>query len=390
MRHNLKTEVIYLDHHSTTPTDPRVVHAMMSFWTENPANPSNPFHPLGRRALEAVETAREQVASLIGARPSEIVFTSGATESNNLAILGTALAHSGNKRRIITCAIEHKSVLEPCRWLAENGFDVVILPVDCLGHVDLSLLEDSVDSSTLLVSIQLANNEIGTIQHLEQIAPIVRRSGAMLHCDGAQAVGKIPVNVDDLYLDMLSVSAHKLYGPKGVGALYVRNGVKRRELLPRFFGGGQEWSLRPGTLNVPGIVGFGEACRICSQEMLEETQFVRKLRDRLEMLLIERIPRLRRNGDLSHRLPNNSNITFADVEADALLFNLPDVVLSTSSACSAGAMEPSHVLQAVGLSREAAYRTVRFGIGRFNSEQEIERVAIRIVEAVQHLSGLGV
>ena len=388
MRPHLKPDVIYLDHHSSTPLDPRVVQAMMPYWTDNPANPSNPYHLLGRRATEAVETAREQVATLVGARRTEIVFTSGATESNNLAILGTALSHTGNRRRIVTCAIEHKSVLEPCTWLAERGFEVVVLPVDRRGHVHLSALEQSVDDNTLIVSIQLANNEIGTIQHMEQIAAIVHQRGALLHCDGAQAVGKVSVNVEDLCLDMLSISAHKMYGPKGIGALYIRGGAKQAGLQPLAFGGGQEWSLRPGTLNVPAIVGFGEACRICREEMVEESQRVSRLRDRLEQLLLERIPRLQRNGDLLHRLPNNSSLTFPGVEADALLLNLPDIALSTGSACAAGTLEPSHVLLSIGLNRKEGYRTVRVGVGRFNTEQEIERVAARIVEVVHHLSDL--
>lgn len=388
MRSDMNTEIIYLDHHSSTPVDLRVLQAMMPFWTENAANPSNPYHPLGRKAADAVQTAREQVASLIGARRTEIVFTSGATESNNIAILGTALAHASSRKRIVTCAIEHKSVLEPCRWLAERGFEVVVLPVDRLGHVHLSVLEQAVDENTLLVSIQLANNEIGTIQRMEIISRIVHEHGALLHCDGAQAVGKIPVNVEHLYLDMLSISAHKLYGPKGIGALYVRGGAKRARLQPLVLGGGQEWGLRPGTLNVPAIVGFGEACRICCEEMSEETARVSRLRDHLEQLLKERIPSVQYNGDPSLRLPNNSSLTFPDVEADALLLNLPDVALSTGSACTAGTLEPSHVLQAIGLSREQAYRTVRVGVGRFNTEQEIERAAARIVEAFHQLSTL--
>lgn len=384
----MNTGVIYLDHHSSTPVDPRVVQAMMPFWTENAANPSNPYHPLGRRAADAVETAREQVATLIGAKRTEIVFTCGATESNNIAILGTSMAYTGNRRRIVTCAIEHKSVLEPCRWLAERGYEVIILPVDNLGHVQLSALEQAVDENTLLVSIQLANNEIGTIQRMEVISRLVHERGALLHCDGAQAVGKIPVNVEHLYLDMLSISAHKLYGPKGAGALYVRGGARRARLQPLTFGGGQEWSLRPGTLNVPAIVGFGEACRICHEQMSEEATRVGKLRDRLEQLLKERIPSLQYNGDLSLRLPNNSSLTFPDVEADALLLNLPDVALSTGSACTAGTLEPSHVLQAIGLSREQAYRTVRVGVGRFNTEQEIERAAARIVEVFHRVGAM--
>lgn len=384
----MKGEVIYFDHHSSTPVDPRVVEAMVPYWTENPANPANPYHPLGRKAAEAVETAREQIATLIGARRNEILFTSGATESNNLAILGVALSHTGNRRRIVTCPIEHKSVLEPCRWLAERGFEVVILPVDRVGHVDISAVEQFVDDSTLLVSIQLANNEIGTIQHMDKIASIVRERGALVHCDGAQAVGKIPVNVDHLSVDMLSISAHKLYGPKGIGALYVRGGIERAPLQPLAFGGGQEWNLRPGTLNVPAIVGFGEACRICAQEMMEDAQNVSRLRDRLEELLLEEIPNLQRNGDLEHRLPNNSSLTFPDVEADALLLNLPEMAMSIGSACTAGAMAPSYVLQAIGMNREAAYRTVRIGLGRFNTELEIHHAAALIIATVEKLRSI--
>lgn len=384
----MKPTMIYLDHHSSTPTDPRVVQAMMPYWTDNPANPSNPYHPLGRKAAEAVENAREQVATLIGARSSEIVFTTGATESNNMALLGTAMAHTGHRRRIVTCAVEHRSVLQPCRWLAERGFEVIILPVDRLGHVDLAVLERSVDHNTLLVSIQLANNEIGTIQRTEQISKIVHEQGALFHCDGAQAVGKVPVDVDQLSIDMLSLSAHKMHGPKGIGALYVRGGAKRGRVQPLMFGGGQEWGLRPGTLNVSAIVGFGEACKICREEMDEEAWRVGRLRDRLEQLLLDRLPGVRRNGDLSCRLPNNSSLTLPYIEADALLLNLPDVALSTGSACTAGALEPSHVLQAIGLSREDAYRTVRVGLGRFNTEEEIEYAAGRIVEVVHHLGDL--
>jgi cysteine desulfurase len=384
----MKPTMIYLDHHSSTPTDPRVVQAMMPYWTDNPANPSNPYHPLGRKAAEAVENAREQVATLIGARSSEIVFTTGATESNNMALLGTAMAHTGHRRRIVTCAVEHRSVLQPCRWLAEQGFEVIILPVDRLGHVDLAVLERSVDHNTLLVSIQLANNEIGTIQRTEQISKIVHEQGALFHCDGAQAVGKVPVDVDQLSIDMLSLSAHKMHGPKGIGALYVRGGAKRGRVQPLMFGGGQEWGLRPGTLNVSAIVGFGEACKICREEMDEEARRVGRLRDRLEQLLLERLPGVQRNGDLSCRLPNNSSLTLPYIEADALLLNLPDVALSTGSACTAGALEPSHVLQAIGLSREDAYRTVRVGLGRFNTEEEIEYAAGRIVEVVHHLGDL--
>jgi len=387
MHANMKQRVVYLDHHSSTPVDPRVVQAMMPYLTENPANPSNPYHPLGRRAAEAVEDAREQVAALIGARRNEVIFTSGATESNNIAIFGLAVASSHRRRKIITCAIEHKSVLEPCRRLHEQGFEVVIVSVDGKGHVDLNALERALDDSTLLVSIQLANNEIGTIQRTPQISEIVHHWGAIMHCDGAQAVGKIPVHVDAMGIDMLSFSAHKLHGPKGIGALFVRGGLKAA-LKPLIWGGGQEGGIRAGTLNVPAIVGFGVACQICQQQMGEESDHLRFLRDTLETLLMQRIPSLQRNGDLSQRLPNNSSLTFADVEADALLLNLPDVALSTGSACTSGTIEPSHVLQAIGLSRETAYRTVRIGLGRFNTMDDITYAANRITAAAQTLGAV--
>jgi cysteine desulfurase len=387
MRINMKQRFVYMDHHSSTPVDPRVVQAMMPYFTDNPANPSNPYHLLGRRAADAVEDAREQVAALIGARRSEVIFTSGATESNNIAILGVAMASAHSRRKVITCAIEHKSVLQPCRRLREQGFEVVILPVDKQGHVNLDALRQSLDDTTLLVSIQLANNEIGTIQRIPQISEMVHHWGAIMHCDGAQAVGKIPVRVDELGIDMLSFSAHKLHGPKGIGALFV-GGRLKAVLTPLAWGGGQESGIRPGTLNVPAIVGFGAACQICQQEMGEEAERLRSLRDTLETLLIEMLPSLQRNGDLSQRLPNNSSLTFADVEADALLLNLPDVALSTGSACTSGAIEPSPVLQAIGLSREAAYRTVRVGLGRFNTMDDVTYAANRIVEAARSLGAI--
>lgn len=360
---------IYLDYHATTPCDPRVVEAMLPYLTELFANPSSP-HRMGRRAAQAIETAREQVAQLIGAEPEEIIFTSGATESNNLAILGTARAYSGNRRKIICSAIEHKSVLEPVQQLACEGYEPYILPVDSVGRVRLDIAETVIDERTLLVSVQVANQEIGTIQPVRELAEMARRVGALLHCDAAQAVGKIPLDVQALGVDMLSISGHKMYAPKGVGALYRRRG--RPKPAPLMYGGGQEAGLRSGTLNTPGIVGLGVACVISQQEMPQESARLRQLRDRLEQRLLQAIPNLQRNGDLSNRLPHNCSLTFPSGDAELLLAHLPLLAISTTSACNAGAIEPSHVLLAIGLSREEASRTLRIGLGRFTTEEDVE------------------
>lgn len=375
---------IYFDYHATTPCDPRVVEAMLPYFTQEFGNPSSGLHRLGRRAARAVDTAREQVAALIGATPDEIVFTSGATESNNLVIHG--LAHQrAERRRIVTTAIEHKAVREPCRALEAQGFDVVVLPVGRDGTVDLQAAEEAISHDTLLVSVQLANNEIGTIQPLRAIAELAEKRGALVHTDAAQAVGKIPVDIDALGVDFLSISGHKLYGPKGIGALFVKSGLRRR-LVPLVQGGGQEADLRPGTLNVPGIVGLGEACAVCANEMHDEAMRVASLRDRLETHLTTAIPGLQINGNFANRLPGNSSLTFPAVEADALIANLPGLALSTGSACTSGAIEPSHVLTAIGLSREAADATVRIGLGRFTTSEEIAAAARMIPEAWMRLA----
>lgn len=360
---------IYLDYHATTPCDPRVVEAMLPYLTDLFANPSSP-HRMGRRAAQAIETAREQAAQLIGAEPEEVVFTSGATESNNLAILGTARAYSGNRRKVICSAIEHKSVLEPVMHLAHEGYEPHILPVDSAGRVRLDIAENLIDERTLLVSVQVANQEIGTIQPIRELVEIAHRAGALLHCDAAQAVGKIPLDVQALDVDMLSLSGHKMYAPKGVGALYRRRGSLKP--APLLYGGGQEVGLRSGTYNTPAIVGLGVACKICQQEMPQEAARLQLLRDRLEQRLLRAIPNLQRNGDLSNRLPHNSSLTFPSGDAELLLAQLPLLAVSTTSACSAGAIEPSQVLLAIGLSREEAYRTLRIGLGRFTTEQDIE------------------
>jgi cysteine desulfurase len=381
--------VIYLDYHATTPCDPRVVAAMLSYFDKIFGNPASSLHVAGRAAATAVEKARQQVAELIGARPEEIVFTSGATESNNLAIFGVARAMVGGvRRKIVTTPIEHKSVLEPCAALTRQGFDLVMLPVDGTGTVDVGAAEQLIDGHTLLVSVQAANNEIGTIQPIIALAQLARRVGAVMHCDAAQAAGKIPLAVEEWGVDLLSISGHKLYGPKGVGALYVRGGRGRVALAPLLLGGGQEDGLRAGTANVPAIVGFGEACALCQVEMAQDARRVGALRDELERRLRRGIPDLRINGNLVNRLPGNSSLTFPGIEADALILNLPQLALSTGSACHSGALEPSYVLTAIGLSRELASSTVRVGLGRFTTEDEIHMASSLIINACERLASL--
>ena len=377
--------LIYLDHHATTPCDPRVVEAMLPFFTQHFGNASS-THEAGREAADAVEAARSQVAQLLGARSKEIVFTSGATESNNLAILGLARAFGSKRRRIVTTPVEHKAVLGPCRELEKEDFDLVVLPVDRTGIVDLAAAE-AINQSTLLVSIQAANHEIGTIQPVREIAALAHAQGAFVHCDAAQAVGKTPLDVNEWGVDLLSLSAHKMYGPKGIGALYVRGG-RRLGLAPLAFGGGQENELRPGTLNVPAIVGLGEACRLCCEGMEAEAARLSQLRDNFEAQLLAAIPNLKRNGDLQNRLPHNSSLTFPGIEADALLANLTSLALSTGSACTSGAIEPSQVLSAISLPRNEAYSTVRVGLGRGTTGEEVEVAAKKIATAFERLRDL--
>ncbi|MEJ5315288.1 MULTISPECIES: cysteine desulfurase family protein [Anaerolinea] len=372
---------IYLDYNATTPCDPRVVHAMLPYFTEIYGNPANGLHILGRKAARAIETAREQVAALLGSLGGEIFFTSGATESNHLAILGASEYAPSTRRKIITCAIEHKSVLAPCNRLRENGFDVIILPVDENGLVRLTDLENFLDENTFLVSIQAANNEIGTIQPIAEITALAHRYGALVHTDAAQAVGKIPVNVETLGIDLLSLSAHKLYGPKGIGALYVRGGKRKIALRPLLEGGGQENGLRAGTSNVPGIVGLGAACEIIAAEIGNESTRIQHLRDELEENLLAKIPNLRINARFAPRLPNTSNLTFNE-EADALLLRLPCLMMSTGSACNTGAPEPSHVLQAIGLTRQQASSSIRISLGRMTKEEDIQVITEQIFSAI--------
>ena len=380
-------QAVYLDYNATTPCDPAVVAAMLPYFAEIYGNPANGFHLLGRAANRAVEEARERVAALINARAEEVMFTAGATESNNLAILGLARAASGSDRhRVVTSAIEHKAVLLPCQELQREGFEVVVLPAEANGLISVVAAQEAIDHQTLLVSIQAANNEIGTLQPVLEIAQFAHQHGAIVHCDAAQAVGKVPVDVQELDVDMLSLSAHKFYGPKGIGALFVRQGAGMFGLKPLAFGGGQERNLRPGTLNVPAIVGLGLAAQLCQKLLAQEAEQIRQKRDKLEGFLQANIPALVINGQHVPRLPNTSSLVFPGVEADVLILNIPELMLGTGSACTSGAIEPSHVLQAIGLDRSDASATVRLSLGRFTTEMDISRAGQLVLQAWQRFS----
>jgi len=351
------------------------------------ANPSSP-HSSGKRAADFVRQAREQVANAVGALSEEIVFTSGATESNNLAILGAAAfieARRIDRRKVVTLPLEHPSVLEPCRRLAERGYETEMAPIRRDGRVDLNALEDCLGDDTLLLSIQAANNEIGTIQPLAEAARTAHERGAAVHCDAAQALGKIPLDPVTLDLDMMSLSAHKCYGPKGVGALWLRGGPATTPVAPLFFGGGQEKGLRPGTANTPAIVGFGEAVRLAAERLERDMDRQGRLRDHLETEVLDLVPGTAVNGALEARLPGLTSFTFPGVDADALIARLPEFDISTASACHAGTPEPSHVLRAIGLTSAEAYGTLRIGLGRDTTRADVEYAARRIGEAIGEL-----
>lgn len=378
---------VYLDNQATTPVDPRVLDAMLPYFGPRFGNAASRGHSFGWEAEQAVELARRQVAKLAGASPQEIVFTSGATESDNLALKGVAGAH-GSPGHILTLATEHKAVLDTARSLERAGTALTVLLPRTDGTIDLDALDAALRPDTLLVSVMHANNEIGVVQPLAEIGALCRRRGVLFHTDAVQSFGKLPIDVEACHIDLLSVSAHKIYGPKGVGALYVRRRNPRVRLEPQMDGGGHESGLRSGTLNVPGIVGFGEACAIAASSMEEEARRTGALRDRLLALLQAGLDGLTVNGALAPRLPGNLNIRFAGVDAASLLIALPGVALSTGSACTSAAVAPSHVLRALGLSEREAASSVRFGIGRFNTEAEIDDVAARVTGAVRRLRSL--
>jgi len=379
---------IYLDNHATTRVDPRVVEAMMPYFTEHFGNAASRNHEFGWAAENAVDKARKQIAELINASPKEIVFTSGATESDNLAIKGVAEMYAEKGNHIITAATEHKAVLDTCKKLEKHGFRVTYLPVKADGLIDLDMLKEAFTDKTILVSIMYANNEIGVIQPIREIGKMCRERGVLFHCDGVQAIGKVPVDVEADNIDMLSISGHKMYGPKGVGALYVRRRKPRVQLTAQIDGGGHERGMRSGTLNVPGIAGLGEACELCRKEMAEETVRLSALRDRLQKKIFDNLDEVYINGSMEHRLPHSLNVSFAYVEGESLLMGINDVAVSSGSACTSATLEPSYVLKALGLGDDTAHSSIRFGIGRFNTEEEIDYVADKLIHVVKKLREL--
>ena len=379
---------IYMDNHATTPVDPRVVEAMLPYFTNQFGNAASRNHPFGWEAEKAVETAREQIAALIHASPKEIIFTSGATESDNLAIKGVAEMYREKGNHIITMVIEHKAVLDTCKRLEKYGYQVTYLPVAKDGRIDLDDLRRAITPKTILISIMYANNEIGVLQPIEEIGRIAKEHKVLFHTDATQAVGKIPFDVEKFNVDLASLSAHKMYGPKGVGALYVRRKNPRVQVAPLIDGGGHERGMRSGTLNVPSIVGFGKACEIARAEMPAEMERMRGLRERLQNNLFGRLDEVYINGSMEHRLPNNLNISFAYVEGESLLMGINDIAVSSGSACTSATLEPSYVLKALGVGEDLAHTSIRFGLGRFNTDEEVDYVADRVVETVTRLRDL--
>jgi len=375
---------IYLDHHATTPVDPRVLDAMLPYFTGKFGNAASHSHAFGWDASAAVENARRQIAQLIGASAGEIIFTSGATESDNLAIKGVAEACCDRGNHIITVVSEHKAVLDTCKHLEKSGGKVTYLPVRVDGLIDLDQLKDAFTNATVLVSIMAANNEIGVLQPMEEIGKLCRERGVIFHSDAVQALGKVPLDVQRMNLDLVSLTAHKCYGPKGCGALYVRRAPELR-LTAMIDGGGHERGMRSGTLNVPGIAGFGKTCEIALQEMPEESRRIAGLRNRLRDRLLAELDGVLINGSMERRLPGNLNMSFCGVEGEILMTGLRDIAVSGGSACSSDKVEPSYVLKALGLSDDDAISAIRFGIGRFNTQAEIDFVADRVVEAVKGL-----
>ena len=376
---------IYLDFHATTPVDPRVLEAMLPYFTEHFGNAASRTHAYGWKADAAVETARRQVAGLLGASAKEVVFTSGATESNNLAIKGAARALKSRGNHIVTVISEHKAVLDSCKRLEHEGFEITRLGVGSDGRIDLDQLRDAVTERTVLVSVMAANNEIGVLQPIAEIGAIAHERGALMHSDAVQAVGKVPFNVAELPVDLASITAHKFYGPKGAGALYVRRGDARLELDPLIDGGGHERGLRSGTLNVTGIVGLGKACEIAKAEMTSDRDRIGALRDRLLDRLRAAVPGLYVNGSLEHRLTNNLNVSFQGISGESLLVGIDDICVSAGSACSSGSEEPPYVLVALGLDPDLARASLRFGLGRTTTEAEIDYTSDKVASVVRQL-----
>jgi cysteine desulfurase len=376
---------IYMDYHATTPVDPRVVDAMLPYFTNRFGNAASRNHAFGWEAEEAVETARRQVADLVGANPKEIIFTSGATESNNLAIKGVAEMYREKGNHVITCVTEHKAVIDTCKKLEKQGGRVTYLPVQKDGRIDLDDLRAAITDKTILITLMTANNEIGVLQPIAEIGAIAKEKGILFHTDAVQAVGKVPFNVGEAKVDLVSITAHKIYGPKGVGALYVRRRNPRVLLSEQISGGGHERGMRSGTLNVPGIVGLGAAAALAQAEMSTEGERLRKLRDRLNAKLHANLDELYINGSMEHRLPHNLNVSFAYVEGESLLMGINDVAVSSGSACTSASLEPSYVLKALGAGDDLAHSSIRFGLGRWTTDEEVDYVVEKLTTVVRRL-----
>ena len=382
--HWSKDAPLYLDYQATTPTDPRVVEKMLPFFSERFGNPHSRTHHYGWDAEDVVEEARAQVASLIGATPKEIIFTSGATESNNLALKGVGQFYKDRKNHIITCVTEHKCVLDTCRHLEQDGFDITYLPVQENGLIELDKLAEAITDKTLMVSIMAVNNEIGVIQPIKEIGALCRENGVFFHTDAAQGAGKIPLDVDDMNIDLMSISGHKLYGPMGIGVLYVRRRPRVR-VVAMINGGGQERGMRSGTLPTPLCVGIGEACALAEKEMGAEAERLKMLRDRFHAGINDRLSEVYLNGDLEHRIPGNLNLSFAYVEGEGLMMGVNDLAVSSCSACTSASLEPSYVLRALGVEEELAHTSLRIGLGRFTTEEEVDYAVEKIATEVTRL-----
>jgi cysteine desulfurase len=379
--------VIYMDNQATTPMDERVLNAMLPYFRDQFGNAASRSHPYGWAAEEAVENAREQIGKLIGAKGKEIIFTSGATESDNLAVKGVVEFYKDKGNHVVTCVTEHKAILDTCKALERAGkATVTYLPVDQYGQVDVDAVKNAITDKTVLISIMYANNEIGTLHPIREIGKLAKEKGILFHCDATQGVGKVPVNVDQDGIDLLSMSAHKMYGPKGCGALYVRAKGPRVRLTPQMDGGGHERGMRSGTLNVSGIVGFGKACELCGQELEAEAAKLVTLRTRLYDGLTSQLEEVYLNGHPTQRIPGNLNLSFSYVEGESFLMGVnKDIALSSGSACTSATLEPSYVLKALGVGDDLAHTSIRFGLGRFNTEEDVDFVVKRVVEVVQRL-----
>jgi cysteine desulfurase len=377
-----------MDNHATTPVDPRVLDAMLPYFREHFGNAASRNHQFGWEAEQAVEKAREQIAKLVGATSKEIIFTSGATESDNLAIKGVAEMYREKGNHIITAATEHKAVLDTCKRLEKNGYRVTYLPVGADGLISLEDLKRAIDDKTILVTIMYANNEIGVIQPIAEIGKLCHEKGVLFHSDAVQAIGKVPVNVIKDNIDLMSITAHKIYGPKGVGALYVRRKNPRVQITAQIDGGGHERGMRSGTLNVPSIVGLGAACELAMNEMPDESKRLAYLRDKLRKKFEDNLDEIHINGTMEHRLPGNLNMSFVYVEGESLLMGINDIAVSSGSACTSATLEPSYVLKALGLGDDVAHSSIRFGIGRFNTEAEIDYIADKLIDTVKKLREL--